>query len=411
MTGMKAWFAKDGILSFTVLVAALGYFVEQFDLMLVGALRVPSLTALGVAQDGLMDAGLLILNSQLAGMVVGGLLWGIIGDRKGRIYAMFGSILLYSLASISNAFVTTVDQYMLCRFIGGIGLAGELGAAVTLVSETLPRDKRGYAAGILAGVGCIGLVMAPLLAKVLDWKACYILGGVMGLALLVLRVKMLDSGMFNKCLAKDVARGRVFMLLQRKRLPTYLASILLGLPVLYIVWVCGVFAPELGRGLQLAGPVDPLWALVIVGAAFSVGDIAAGVLSGWWQTRKKVVLMALILSATALVALLSLNPGSPVWMLYALYGVLGFVTGYWALCGLIAAEQFGTNLRATATTSATQVVRVPLVMATTLTGSLVAQYGVVQAIWWVGLMVVAIGLVALLWLEETHGKDLDYVEH
>jgi putative MFS transporter len=408
---MRAWFAKDGVLSFTVLVAALGYFVEQFDLMLVGALRVPSLTALGIGQDGLMDAGLLILNSQLAGMVVGGLLWGVIGDRKGRVYAMFGSILLYSLASIANAFVTTVEQYMLCRFIGGIGLAGELGVAVTLISEALPKEKRGYAAGIMAGVGCMGLVLVAPLAKVVPWDWCYIIGGVMGLALLVFRIKMFDSGMFQRSLAKDVARGRLVMLVHPKRLPTYLASIFLGLPVLYIVWVCGVFAPELGRGLELAGPVDPLWALTTIGGAFAVGDICAGLLSGWWRTRKKVVLVALVLSATALVTVLSLNPGSPVWMLYALYGVLGFVTGYWALCGLIAAEQFGTNLRATAATSATQVVRVPLVIATTLTGSLVAEYGVVQAVWWVGLAVVGLGLLALLLLQETHGKDLDYLEH
>src|SRR5882762_615963 len=116
------------LFSVPVIVAALGYFVDIYDLLLFSIVRRPSLSALGVPDEELFGQGEFLLQVQMGGLLLGGLIWGIMGDKRGRLSVLFGSILMYSLANIGNGFVTNVTQYAALRFIAGLGLAGELGA-------------------------------------------------------------------------------------------------------------------------------------------------------------------------------------------------------------------------------------------------------------------------------------------
>ena len=403
-------FAREGWLGPMVLVAGLGYFVDLFDLFLFGTLRIPSLVALGVPQDQLLAVGLHITNAQLGGMVLGGFIWGLIGDKKGRVHAMFGSILVYSLASLANAYVTSVEQYALLRFLGGMGLAGELGAAITLVAETLSIRNRGYATGVLGGMGMLGIIAATLLGHFADWQTCYIVGGVMGLALLVLRMKILESRMFTRTLARGVRRGSLVMLLRPRRLILYVAGVLIGLPILFTMWFYGVFAPEIGRGLGLSGPLEAPIVLGLLGAGQAVGDTASGFLCQYFRSRRKVLLGMLLGQGACIVLLLNLPAGTSPNVAYAVYALMGLVAGYWALANTMAAEQFGTNLRATVAITTPNLIRVPLIGATMLAGAVTKTHDAVTAAWDISLTLLALSLVSLLVVKETFGKDLDHLE-
>src|SRR5918994_2783616 len=196
----------------SILVAALGYFVDIYDLILFSIVRVKSLISIGVPKEDLLQTGALLLNMQMGGMLLGGLLWGILGDRRGRLSVLFGSIFLYSAANIANAFVDSVGAYAVLRLIAGIGLAGELGAGITLVSEVMSRESRGYGTTIVAAVGITGAVVAALVGDFFDWRTAYIVGGIMGIALLVLRIGVYESGMFEQVKASSVSRGSYFKL-------------------------------------------------------------------------------------------------------------------------------------------------------------------------------------------------------
>lgn len=401
----------QGVVTTTVVVASLGYAVDLFDIALVGALRVPTLRDLGIAEENLMQAGLVVTNAQMLGLILGAFFWGTLADRKGRMYGLFGSIILYSLASLANAFVTHIDQHILLRFVGGFGLAGELGPAASLIVEALPKDKRGYGTSVFAMAGMLGILLATVCAHLLDWRICYLLGGLMGLALLVLRIKMFESGMFLKVAGSTALRGRLWQLAYPwPRAKVVVGLAMLGLPVLFCYWYFAVFALEIGKGLGLADSLNPAVAMGMLTTGAAVGDVASGMVSQYLRSRKKTVLMYLGIMLVGVVTLLNLPPASSAAMAYGVFALVGLGTGYWATFVTMAAEQVGTNLRATVASTAPSLVRVLLVGVTSLAGGLSAGMGVLPATWLVFALVVASGLLGLALVHETFGKNLDYIE-
>jgi putative MFS transporter len=393
-----------------ILVAALGYFVDIYDLILFSVIRVPSLTALGLQGDALLESGVLLLNMQMAGMLVGGIAWGVMGDRRGRLSVLFGSILLYSLANIANAFVQDVATYAALRFVAGVGLAGELGAGITLVSEILPREVRGYGTTIVASVGVMGAVVAVLVGDYFDWRVAYVVGGVMGLALLILRIGVFESGLFEGLRQTTVSRGNFFALFaSAARARRYLSVVLVGLPIWYVVGILITFAPELGAAVGVSPPPRAARAVLFAYLGLTAGDLASGLLSQFMRSRKRA--LAIFIALTSSGVLLYFAPFSkslPVF--YAICGGLGFATGYWAVFVTVASEQFGTNLRATATTTAPNFVRGAVVPVTLLFQALREPLGLAGSGFAVGALTLVGALLALAGLDETFGRDLDFVE-
>lgn len=398
------------VLNLTVLVAALGYFVDMFDLLLFPIVRQPSLAALGVQAGHQIEVGAFLLNAQMVGMLLGGILWGILGDRKGRLSTLFGSIALYSLANIANAFVHSIPAYALWRFLAGLGLAGELGAAVTLVAEILPKDLRGYGTALVAAVGVFGTVAAALVGRYLDWRHAYLMGGGLGILLLFLRVGIRESLMFKKTEHATVKRGDFFSLFTAwSRFGRYLRCILIGLPMWFVVSILIIFIPEFASSLRVTQRLDPAVAVACCYSGITVGSLVSGFLSQAWGTRTKVV--GLFMGAAFLgTAIFLLGRGFSAFGMYALASFLGLATGYWAVFVTVAAEQFGTNLRATVATTVPNFVRGSVVLITLGFLSLKGHLGLLGAAWAVGLVCFALGALSLAGLEDTHGRDLDFVE-
>lgn len=410
------------ILNFTVIVGALGYFVDIYDLVLFGVVRKTSLTSMGIAAVDQLSIGVFLLNMQMFGMLLGGLIWGILGDRRGRVSVLFGSILLYSVANIANGYIVPLSQhfsaifspiqlYGWLRLIAGIGLAGELGAAVTLVSEAMTKESRGYGTAIVAGVGLFGAVFANLISRRFDWQMAYIIGGVFGFLLLILRISLLESNMFAHMKTKtDIRRGDFFMLFRsRERLLKYISCILIGVPIWFVVGVLVTFSPEIMKELGVADPINAGNAIMYTYIGLVFGDLASGFLSQWIKSRKKVVFGFILLTIASSIFDLFSHDLSPEDF-YHLCLVLGFATGYWAVFVTIGSEQFGTNLRATVTTTVPNFVRGSVVPLTFSFKYLSVHMGLVPAALTVGAVVFTIAVVALFQLKETYGKDLDYVE-
>lgn len=393
-----------------IIVAALGYFVDIYDLILFSVIRIQSLKGLGVAESDLLDVGTMLINSQMFGMLLGGILWGILGDKKGRISVLFGSILLYSIANLANGFVTSVPAYAIIRFIAGIGLAGELGAGITLVTETMSKENRGYGTMIVAGVGLMGAVVAALIGENFTWQNSYIFGGIMGLLLLGMRVGLAESGMFKNLKNDGVSRGNILMLFSDgKRFKKYLSCILLGIPLWFVVGVLVTFSPEFGKELNATEPLSAGTGIMYCYIGIAVGDIVAGFLSQMWRSRKKVMMIFLILTAISIVVYLNaegMNSQQFIWLVL----FLGFSSGYWATFVTIASEQFGTNLRATVTTTVPNFVRGSLVVVTLSFTALKGSMGIINSAMTVGFVTLAIAFIALYQLKETFAKDLDYLE-
>lgn len=394
-----------------VIVGAAGYFVDIYDLVLFSIVRVPSLKDLGLDGQELLNVGVNLISLQMIGMLVGGILWGIIGDKKGRIAVLFGSIALYSVANLLNAFVTNTTQYGILRFIAGVGLAGELGAAITLVSESLPSKIRGYGTTVVASVGICGAVFGGIVNEFLSWRASYILGGVLGLLLLILRIRMKESGLF-KTVHTDVKirKGDLTLLFgSRERIYRYIQCILIGVPVWFAVGILMTFAPELGIALELTDKVTGAKAILFGYAGLAVGDLTSGLLSQILGSRKRAV--AIYLGITALFSILyGLARGVSPEVFYGICFFVGLGTGYWALFATVAAEQFGTNLRATVAISVPNFVRGAVVPLTFAFRSLAPHVGLVGSAMVVGAFSLIIALMALIWMKETFGKDLDYLE-
>ena len=397
--------------AFAILVAALGYFVDIYDLILFSIVRVASLRSLGVSEDELLGQGVLLLNMQMGGMLVGGILWGVLGDKRGRLSVLFGSIVMYSLANIANGFVTTVPQYAVLRFVAGVGLAGELGAGITLVSEIMPAHTRGYGTMIVATVGILGAVAASLVGDAFDWRIAYFVGGGMGLALLVLRIGVAESGLFEGIRhAAGVARGDFWSLISspRTRLK-YLRVIMIGGPIWYVVGILVTFSPEFGR--EMGMPVLPSAGRAVLFAyiGLAIGDFTSGALSQVIRSRNRVVTLFLTLTTVFVGAYFAVAHVS-LTVFYVVCLLLGVATGYWAVFVTIASEQFGTNIRATATTTAPNFVRGSVVLMTSAFQALRPFMGIRGSAMLVGAVALGIAYVSLWGLEETYGKELDYLE-
>ena len=383
------------VLSVPVIVAALGYFVDIYDLLLFSIVRRPSLIALGTPESELLSQGEFLLQVQMTGLLVGGLIWGIMGDKLGRLSVLFGSILLYSLANIANGFVTTLDQYAWLRFIAGIGLAGELGAGVTLVSEILPANLRGYGTTIIATVGLMGAVVANFLSKMFDWQVSYFIGGGLGLLLLIARVSVFESGMFLKTKEKDVQRGNFFQLFTKKtRFLKFVGCILIGLPIWYTIGILITFSPEFASIMKIGGVISAGDAVMYSYIGLAVGDLTSGVSSQIIRSRKKIVKLFILLTL-AFVLLYLFMPFKTSAFFYFCCFLLGVGIGYWALFVTVAAEQFGTNLRSTAATTVPNFIRGTVVPLTLGFQYLRGHFGIIHGALIIGIITIIIAFAAL----------------
>jgi MFS transporter, putative metabolite:H+ symporter len=401
-----------------VTVAALGYYVDAFDLILFGVIRKASLQSFGLAPEQILEQGQNLLNYQMIGMLIGGLFWGILGDKKGRIAVLFGSIIMYSVANLANAWVQSLEAYAFWRFVAGIGLAGELGVGITLVAESLPVNKRGIGTTIIACFGALGALSAPILVKSIGaetyfgleaWRLAYTIGGLLGLALLSLRFGVLESSLYDHVPA-NTTKGNLKTIFGRKEsLIKYLWCIVLGLPVWFIISIMAIIAPEIATALQVTGPVVAGDAIMYMYIGLAVGDFACGLLSQYFQSRKKPIYIYLGLAFSFLIFYLNATGISPN-IFYALCAVLGIFTGYWALFITVASEQFGTNIRATVTTSVPNFVRGAVVPINLAFLAISKSMGLISAAYIVGAVCFTLALLANFFLKETFHKDLDYSE-
>lgn len=394
-----------------VLVAALGYFVDVFDIWLFANFRIASLTDLGFSGDALVTEGAFLLNCQQAGLLIGGFVWGIIGDKYGRMRAMFGSILIYSLGNIGNAFVHDVTSYAILRFITGFGLAGEIGTGITLVSELMPRQKRGYGVTIVATVGVAGAVAAAYVGKVMEWRDAFLLGGIMGLSLLLLRAAVHESGMFESVKARsDVRRGSLKLLIEsRPRLVRFLSCIAVGTPIWVVFGLYGVFAPEIATSIGITAPIDVPSSLLWASIGITLGDLLSGLASQWLGSRKKPIALFMVLGL-GFIALLHSGFVTTPTHFYAVYGLLGFSVGFWICALAVSAEQFGTNIRATVATTVPNLVRATAIPLTAGFVALRPELGSANAVLLLALCGYAVAAIGLWCLEETFGRDLDFIE-
>lgn len=393
-----------------VIVAALGYFVDIYDLLLFSIVRRASLIDLGVPEDQLFSQGEFLLQVQMTGLLVGGFIWGIMGDKRGRLSVLFGSILLYSLANIANGFVSSVGQYAVLRFIAGIGLAGELGAGVTLVSETLPKHLRGYGTTIIATVGLMGAVFANYIASTRPWSEAFFIGGGLGIMLLLARVSVFESGIFLKTREKKIQRGNFFQLFStRERFRKFMGCIFIGLPIWYCIGILITFSPEFAKELGIKDTVSAGNAVMYSYIGLAVGDLISGFSSQLIRSRKKVVSVFIVLTLIFIIYYL-FQPSGSAEMFYVACFMVGIGIGYWALFVTIAAEQFGTNLRSTVATTVPNVIRGTVVPLTLLFKLLREHLGIIQGALVVGLMTIVVAFIALRAIDETYGRDMNFEE-
>lgn len=409
--------SSTSIISVPVIVAALGYFVDIYDLLLFTIVREPSLAGVGVDladKVRAIEASTRIINWQMVGLLIGGILWGTLGDKKGRLSVLFGSILLYSVANFLTGFVQTVDQYAWARFVAGIGLAGELGAGITLVSELLPKNKRGIGTSLVAGVGLFGAVFAYFTFMYTnDWRLCYKIGGGLGIGLLLLRISVAESGMFEQVKKTNVSRGNLLMFFNHsKRFRKYVLAILIGLPTWYVIGILVNLSNRFAQEIYGDNQIDSGRAIMFAYAAIAMGDILIGLVSQYFKSRKKA--LYLFYAFTILSGILFYSPlNNSDQSMYLFCAMLGFGTGFWAIFVTMGAEQFGTNLRATAATTIPNMVRGALPLMNLLFVGVLQQgmgYSLITSGIITGIIVMSITLVAAYFTEETFHKDLNYIE-
>lgn len=393
-----------------VLVAALGYFVDVYDLLLFSTLRVKSLVDLGVPQANVLPTGVHLINMQMTGLLLGGIFWGIMADRVGRRAVLFGSILIYSIGNIANGMVQTVDQYAWLRFATGLGLAGELGAGITLVAEIMSREGRGYGTTVVASLGLLGAVAAGLVGDLFPWRIAYFIGGGLGLSLLALRIGVRESSMFTSIKGKKLGQGNFLLLFgSPARARKYLAVVLVGLPTWFTMGILVTFSPEIGKALGLDPAPVAGRAVLFAYIGATIGDLVSGVLSQLLKSRRKVLALFISLTAVAIANYFLTGPISLRAFYLACFG-LGSLGGYWAVFVTVASEQFGTNLRATVASTAPNFVRGAVVPLTIAFQALKSTLGIPGSAVAVGSATLVIAYLSLAGIDETYGKDLDYVE-
>ena len=405
---------KSQFLNLAVIVAALGYFVDIYDLLLFTIVREPSLIGIHIGDSDIMAASMKIINWQMVGLLIGGVLWGVMGDKRGRLSVLFGSILLYSVANFATGYVQTVDQYAWLRFIAGVGLAGELGAGITLVSELMPQKNRGVVTSFVAGVGLFGAVFAYFIYKTTnDWRLCYKIGGVLGIFLLVLRIKVSESSIFKNLESKHVSKGNLLMFFNKpSRFKKYILAILIGLPTWFVIGIMLNLSNRFAKDLYGENSIDSGASIMYGYIGIALGDIVVGLVSQHFKSRKKALYIFYAMTILGIVYFFSpLNNND--FSMYAVSMYLGFSTGFWAIFVTMGAEHFGTNLRATAATTIPNVVRGALPLMNLLFKDYFQanlQWTMLQSAMVTGAIVMAISVVALIFTEETFHKDLDFIE-
>jgi MFS transporter, putative metabolite:H+ symporter len=406
---------QSGIFSLPVIVGALGFFVDIYDLLLFSIVRRSSFAELGVHEENMQRLGQHVISWQMVGLAIGGIVWGILGDKKGRKNVLFGSIILYSLATIANGFVVTIEQYKWLRFIAGLGLAGELGASITLVSELLPKEKRGIGSAIIATSGVLGQITAYLIYKTTgeDWRLCYFIGGGMGIALLFLRMKVLESRMYDAAKIANVQMGNFFMFFTSwERFVRYMRAIFIGLPVWYVIGLLMTFAEKFATRFGI-NDFDQPRALMLQYAGLAFGDMCAGLISNYIKSRKKTLLIYYGILSVFIILFFAFKGGGSAFNMYLMCIGLGFGAGISVLYITMSAEQFGTNLRASAAISVPNMVRVftPVIyFVFQLLGGDEKLPTYISAAWITGAIVMLTGFIAVLYTKETFGKEMNFVE-
>lgn len=406
---------KNGSLfSVALIVAALGYFVDIYDLLLFTIVKKPSLEGVGATAATMMMDSTKVINWQMTGLLIGGIIWGVLGDKRGRLSVLFGSILLYSVANFVTGYIETVQQYAICRFVAGLGLAGELGAGITLVSELMPKNKRGVGTSLVAGIGLSGAVAAYFTYQFTeDWRLCYKIGGVLGIVLLFLRIKVAESGMFHTAKGTKVAMGDFTMFFTNtRRFRKYVLAILIGLPTWYVIGILVNQSDKFGEKMFGSSTINSGRSIMFAYAGIAVGDIVVGLISQWFKSRKKALLLFYIFTIVSLLLFFSPLNNSDTSM-YIICGALGFSTGFWAIFVTMGAEQFGTNLRATAATTIPNMVRGALPLINMMFLDLFQKswnWPLIQSGIVTGVIALVITLIAFYFTEETFHKDLNYLE-
>ncbi|RTL59076.1 MAG: MFS transporter [Sphingobacteriales bacterium] len=404
----------QSILNLAVIVAALGYFVDIYDLLLFTIVKKASMQGVGATDATMLADSTKVINWQMVGLLIGGIIWGVLGDRKGRLSVLFGSIILYSVANFITGYIHTVDQYAACRFVAGLGLAGELGAGITLVSELMPKEKRGLGTSMVAGIGLSGAVVAYFTYQfTLDWRLCYKIGGVLGILLLFLRISVAESGMFKQVKEQNVSRGNFLMFFTNaKRFKKYVLAILIGLPTWYVIGILVNQSDRFAKAMFGSTNLDSGRSIMFAYAAISLGDIAVGFVCQYFKSRKKGLLLYYMLCIVCLVLFFS-NYNNSNSSMYAICAMLGFSTGFWAIFITMGAEQFGTNLRATAATTIPNMVRGALPLINMMFLDLFQKswgWSIIKSGIYTGIIVLMVTLVAFYFTEETYHKDLNYIE-
>ena len=393
-----------------VVVAALGYFVDVYDLLLFSAVRTTSLADIGVSSADSLQVGLKLLNWQMSGLMIGAVCWGMLGDKKGRLAVLFGSIITYSIANLLNAYVQTVEQYQWLRLFSGIGLAGELGAGITLIAEVMPKEKRGIGTTIIGSFGLLGAAVASAIGLEMGWRTAFTVGGVMGLALLVLRLGVSESKLFEALRHKHVVRGNIFLLFKKpSRFVRLLICVLVGLPVYFIVGLLITGAPQFGKALGVNPVPKAGIAVMLAYIGMSIGDVLCGIISQFLKSRKKALLVFAIMSGVT-IAIFLFVPTTDLTLFYWKCGLVGFGVGYWALINTNTAEQFGTNVRATVATLSPNLIRASLIPIAASFNAIKGDLGLFPTAVAVGAFCVVVSIVSTLSLKETFGADLDYNE-
>jgi MFS family permease len=403
-----------GVFSLPVLVGSLGFFVDIYDLQVFAITRISSFKALGVTGDMAIKTGESIIAWQMIGLVIGGIAWGVLGDKKGRKSVLFGSILLYSLATIANGFVQDINTYTLLRFVAGLGLAGELGASITLTGEMLPKEKRGLAAAIIATSGVMGTIVAYFVHNISEnWRLCYYIGGAMGLALLFLRMIVIDSSLYSSVKKEGVKMGNLLMIFTKKeRFIRYFRAIIIGLPVWYVIGILITFSNDFAKHFGIKDFDQPR-SLMLQYVALAFGDMAAGFLANYLKSRKKTLYIYYGIQTVFVALFFLLKGGGNANNMYLLCMGLGFGAGISVLYITMSAEQFGTNLRATAAISIPNLVRGflwPMLLLFQLLRGKMLFNDYVTGAWVVGIIVMLCGWIAVYYTKETFGKEMDFLE-
>jgi putative MFS transporter len=393
-----------------IIASALGFFVDLYDIIILSIVRSKSLLELGIPETELLSKGVFLINIQMVGMLIGGFVWGIIGDKMGRLSVLFGSIILYSTATFANAYAPNFEIYLLLRFLAGLGLAGELGAAITLVTEQMPQKYRGIGPAIIGGSGMLGAIVGAYIGGKYSWQFTYQLGGGLGFALLILRLGVLESGMFNAMKDKTSNKGNLRLLFKNKDyIIKYISICVLGFPVWYVNGVVMTFTPEIAKawGMTEIPSVSSVFTYYFIGLTF--GDLTGGFVSQYLKSRKKAIRLYLSMYAVAAMVFFTVGNHS-LTLYYGLLLFLGFCVGYSIVLLTLAAEQYGTNIRATVTTSTLNILRATVIPQTLLFGFLSPYIGIVNSAMVVGVVAILLAFWGLSNLEETFHKDLNYME-